>query len=166
VWASRGISFGSSAAQIASAFGQRVRNRQPDGGFCGLGTSPLTPAGALVGQESAEKRTHGGEAHAAGPHLVEKRHQFGLDQTEEGDQPLKRAGRNHRGRETGRVRKTGESADLALLAQLLERRLQPLVHLRHGGQTRRLATNVVDDVLVDTALQVLDDRDSLGVEIA
>ena len=31
---------GSSAAQSSSAYGQRVRKRQPLGGFTGLGTSP------------------------------------------------------------------------------------------------------------------------------
>ena len=31
---------GSSSAQISCAFQQRVRKRQPDGGFAGLGTSP------------------------------------------------------------------------------------------------------------------------------
>ena len=33
---------GSSSAQMSCAFQQRVRNRQPDGGFTGLGTSPLS----------------------------------------------------------------------------------------------------------------------------
>ena len=36
----RSMSAGSSSAQIGCAFQQRVRNRQPDGGFAGLGTSP------------------------------------------------------------------------------------------------------------------------------
>ena len=36
----RSISAGSSSAQMSWAFQQRVRNRQPDGGFAGLGTSP------------------------------------------------------------------------------------------------------------------------------
>ena len=36
----RGTSAGSSSAQISCAFQQRVRKRQPDGGFAGLGTSP------------------------------------------------------------------------------------------------------------------------------
>ena len=36
----RSISAGSSSAQIGCAFQQRVRNRQPDGGFAGFGTSP------------------------------------------------------------------------------------------------------------------------------
>ena len=34
------MSSGSCSAQIACAFQHRVRNRQPDGGFAGLGTSP------------------------------------------------------------------------------------------------------------------------------
>ena len=36
----RSISAGSSSAQIGCAFQQRVRKRQPEGGFAGLGTSP------------------------------------------------------------------------------------------------------------------------------
>src|SRR5262245_32368627 len=36
----RGLSSGSSSSQIGCAFQQRVRNRHPDGGFAGLGTSP------------------------------------------------------------------------------------------------------------------------------
>ena len=36
----RSISAGSSSAQIGCAFQQRVRKRQPDGGFAGFGTSP------------------------------------------------------------------------------------------------------------------------------
>ena len=36
----RSTSAGSSSAQIGCAFQQRVRKRQPDGGFAGLGTSP------------------------------------------------------------------------------------------------------------------------------
>ena len=36
----RSISAGSSSAQMSCAFQQRVRNRQPDGGSTGLGTSP------------------------------------------------------------------------------------------------------------------------------
>ena len=33
---------GSCAAQISCAFQHRVRNRQPDGGLIGLGTSPVS----------------------------------------------------------------------------------------------------------------------------
>jgi hypothetical protein len=36
----RSFKTGSSSAQIGCAFQQRVRKRQPDGGFAGLGTSP------------------------------------------------------------------------------------------------------------------------------
>ena len=38
--AGRGSSRGSSVAQMSSAFQQRVRNRHPEGGFAGDGTSP------------------------------------------------------------------------------------------------------------------------------
>ena len=38
----RSISSGSSIAHMSLAIGQRVRNRQPDGGLIGLGTSPCS----------------------------------------------------------------------------------------------------------------------------
>jgi hypothetical protein len=38
-----GRSGGSCSAQISCARGQRVRNRQPDGGLMAEGSSPLTP---------------------------------------------------------------------------------------------------------------------------
>ena len=47
------MSGGSSSAQISFAFQQRVRNRHPEGGLAGLGTSPSSmircALAALVG---------------------------------------------------------------------------------------------------------------------
>ena len=71
-----GRSGGSTSAQISSASGQRVRNRQPDGGWIALGSSPVMPAltlacsasGSATGAESSRPLVYGW----AGPqvHLV------------------------------------------------------------------------------------------------
>lgn len=120
----------------------------------------------LVGQEALAVGAHGDVAHAALAHGVEERHHLCFGHVEEGDHAVEGT-RCDGGLGEGRgVREGAEIADLALILQLVEGLAQVGVDGGHGRDAGRVAALVVDDALVDAALQVLDDVDALGVELA